>query len=220
MASHQSIAPFPDHIDRNHFGSWLSGFTDGEGSFNLVWMTRKNRLPIAHARFNIRLRLDDRPVLDTIASYFKVGVVRCFNYPSTRLNANPSADYIVNKIRDLNAVVVPHFERYPLLAKKSRDFHIWKQGVHLLKEVSQKPKRSRGYRLGQACCWTEDNRQEFESLRIALKAARSYDENLRGKTQFQVSRRPVSDEQRDFPLLFESQSRPVGPHPARREDCA
>jgi len=169
------IAPFPSGIDRDAFGHWLSGFTDGEGSFCLTWARpnpgRNNRSP--RASFAIRVRDDDLPIIQLICSYFGTGHLSR-GRASGRGNRKPSAGYVCNGIAGLIASVVPHFELYPLRAKKRLDFEIWKEAVLLMGTVISRPRKSLGHSCGQKCRWSESDRNQFENLRKRLCEIRKH----------------------------------------------
>jgi len=178
MATSQSIPPFPSDIDRDAFGHWLSGFTDGEGNFKLTWHRTKPRGPrgtiytVPGARFEIGVRDDDSAVIELIRSYFGVG--RLATRPA-RGNHKPLIRIMVASAADLMAVVVPHFDRFPLRAKKRRDYELWRRGVALLHSVLIRPSipRTDGIR-GTRPKWTQDEREEFHRLFLAVKAVREY----------------------------------------------
>jgi hypothetical protein len=128
MALGQStiIPPFPDSIDRVFFGSWMSGFVAGEGTFALNTVThRVSGHKYGRASFSICIREDDEAVLRLIRSYWQCGTMhqmRRFKYSRSR----PAWVFCVTRSNHLRDIVAPHFERYPLVAKKARDFEIWK----------------------------------------------------------------------------------------------
>jgi hypothetical protein len=132
------IGDFPDDIDRSHFGSWLSGFTDGEGHFALSILTDKRypklRTPDAH--FKIKLRSDDKSVLFLIQSYLRCGVI---SHNKKRGGSEPQIIFCVSRFKHLVDIVIPHFDSFPLLAKKRTDFKIWKEAVNLIHSVSMRP---------------------------------------------------------------------------------
>ncbi len=136
-----------DHsTDRDAFGHWLSGFVDGEGCFQLAWAGEgpgpNHRSP--NAMLSICLRHDDVAILEEIQAYWNVGYVR---HRPGRIRENPptiikpACTFRVGKLKDITEVILPHFERYPLRAKKKRDFIIWKKAVELMIRVHQKPFR-------------------------------------------------------------------------------
>ncbi len=181
MASRQFIPPFPPEIDRCDFGHWLSGFVDGEGCFRLAHCKEKHDPTLFRSGFGefaIALRSDDRPILEQIQSFFGCGYVRDRpRFPARDGGVNPGVSFNVSRVRDLATILVPHFEQYPLHAKKSRDFLIWRRGVELLYRVKQKPRKTRGshtYGCGQMPSWTPEEKAEFAELMNSLKAQRRY----------------------------------------------
>ena len=81
----------------------------------------------------------------------------------------------VSGIASFRSVLIPHFHRYPLLAKKRRDFDIWERGIAVMARVRARPRRRRGYNLGTFPKWTEDDRREFDGLVELLKETRRFE---------------------------------------------
>jgi hypothetical protein len=173
------IPPFPATIDRRHFASYLSGLVDGEGSFILGTQTGGGSCRyIPGGRFVIRLRADDRQVLDLVNSFLCCGIVRYHPNRNNKVSCKPAFEFRVMRASELFHGVLPHFHAAPLFAKKSRDFEIWEKGVRLLYAVACRkriakpgPGRSRGF-LPK---WTPDELAEFNVLVAALAAQRLYD---------------------------------------------
>lgn len=165
MAANQSIAPFPDHIDRDHFGWWLSGLTDGEGCFFLgVYSPRGIQEP--RAKFAIGLRQDDEPILRQIQSYFGCGSIYAGNYKRRTTNAKP--DYSFRLVRIVDCLqAVRFFDGHPLRSKKANDFIIWKQAVHLMDRVSCR-------RRSGARKWTYSDLDQFCHLHAELRRIRKF----------------------------------------------
>lgn len=113
----------------DYWGGWFAGFTDGEGSFQIIKRNRRSPCANYECRFSIQLRDDDRPILDKIRNTLGFGTTRDKPfYPGATRNARPLTEFYVCAIADC-AELVKFFERYPLQAKKQRDFEIWKQAV-------------------------------------------------------------------------------------------
>lgn len=153
--------------ERDAFGHWLSGFVDGEGCFILdwVWVKTRSGRPEPRISFGITLRADDRDILREIRDFWGVG--RLYNLrkdPPSR----PVVTYRITRPGDLFRVVIPHFERHPLRAKKRRDFVIWRRGVELGYRVSRRPRAGRKK-------WTEGDRMEFLAIMKSLKEQRRYE---------------------------------------------
>ena len=45
---------------------------------------------------------------------------------------NRVADYHVNSIKDLTNIIIPHFDKYPLITQKRADFELFKQVVEIM----------------------------------------------------------------------------------------
>jgi len=124
----------PSALDRKAFGYWLSGMTDGEGSFH--YYRAKDGQP--HIRFRIRLRADDLPVLEAIQEYWE-GIGSIYGEPARDQGTHISAPcygfevYCTQKKRE-ELVVIKHFEEFPLLSKKALAFQVWKQMVYVFHE--------------------------------------------------------------------------------------
>ena len=178
MAKAHSIPPFPPDIGRSDFGHWLSGFTDGEGCFQLDFRKRKftddsGRVAITPgADFIIGSRADDRPVLELIRSYWQCGGI--YHRPNQTPTSNPAAVFSINATDRLIDTIIPHFERYPLRAKKARDFVLWKQGVEFIASVISRPRTSRGYRAGTYPRWSDDEKARFHVIATTLREQRRY----------------------------------------------
>lgn len=171
--SHSIIPPFPD-VDRDAFGNWLSGFTDGEGHFSLRCSkaTRDTRA----STFQINLRCDDLPILEQIQSYLGCGTIYQVIVKSRDgCNRRPQSQWVVFRNSELMRIVIPHFERYPLRAKKARDFIIWRKGVELLHQIGKRPRRGRPSGTGRLPSWTDLEKREYQSLAVTLRAVRHFD---------------------------------------------
>lgn len=175
MATAQHIEPFPADIDRDAFGHWLSGFVDGEGSFALYHTTgQKTRYESLRASLRICLRDDDAPILSRIQSYWSCGVMS--SHATNK--GHPAANITIVKLADLVSVVIPHFERFPLRAKKRNDFTIWKAGVTLMQTVAKRPHPSIGvsWHVQRGTTkWSDSERRQFKRLEQQLKSSRCYD---------------------------------------------
>ncbi len=163
---------FPQQPVDESFGHWLSGFTDGEGSFILT-MQRDKGKEYPRAIFRIGLRMDDRPILDSVQSFLGCG--RVYIDPNSNLKrASPQAQFIVYRRKDHLDFVVPHFERFPLRAKKASDFVLYKRGVEIIHRIASTPQKSVGYRNGPVIKWTDAERQEYCEIMRELKDSRRY----------------------------------------------
>lgn len=128
--------PFPPGVDAG-FGNWLAGFTDGEGCFQI---SRKNDRAYC-CRFTIELRSDDSAILYECQSRTGIGTIRSRThspnqYSPTRSPAKPQTCWTVARHQHVD-VLVAIFKRYPLRAKKARDFEIWCRAVVEWKRIGR-----------------------------------------------------------------------------------
>lgn len=126
------------------FGHWLAGFADGEGCFRLIQHRVGPGLAIS-AQFQISLRADDRPILEEIRQRTGLGNIHS-NGRSAVNNGRPQVRWAVGDHAGC-LVLVGLFDRYPLRAKKARDFAIWRDAVMELGRIRQRPKGQREYEL-------------------------------------------------------------------------
>jgi hypothetical protein len=106
------------------FGYYLAGFAHGEGSFMIACRRRADyirRWKIS-AAFNVS-QVDVEPLV-LFQETLGCGTVR--------RGGNHGWYFEVNKLRDIDQVVIPFFERFPLLGTKARDFEAFRSAVHIL----------------------------------------------------------------------------------------
>lgn len=105
---------------------WVSGFSDAEASFSIRITRDKNRKtgwrisPI----FSIELHNRDILLLKRIWAFFNVGTFT--------EQKNGKVTYYVQSFADLTKVIIPHFNKYPLLTQKKAYFILFTQIINLL----------------------------------------------------------------------------------------
>jgi len=168
------LTDFSDPVQRDAFGHWLSGFVDGEGSFNVGYhIPRGGKTTLFVTHLAIELRSDDLEILEEIKKYFGCGQPISFrefknsSCQTARLQFFRS-DEIVNSI-------IPHFDRYPLRAKKRRDYLIFREASLLRYQVSLRKCRHKGLNMGYAKKWNFDEIEHFKSLADKLRKTRRFD---------------------------------------------
>ena len=112
--------PSPDvalpDMTGQYAASYFAGFFSGEGSF---------ALQPRNARFLIKLRRDDRPLLDAFCRDFAIGSV--VNVAAME-PWSPAATWHVTGARDvLKGIAL--FESAPLLGRKARQYAAWRPGA-------------------------------------------------------------------------------------------
>lgn len=97
--------------------AWISGFIDGEGCFTAslsldsdwTWGLQ------AQAEFNIVQKNIDKNLLEAIKIYFD-------NKGAVYSRPNDMSVYAVRKLIDLKQTIIPHFNQYPLISNKGKEF--------------------------------------------------------------------------------------------------
>ncbi len=144
-----------------NIGSYLSGYTDGEGSFCVSFSPRpKLKIHIeVRPSFSVSQNGDRREVLDLFVEYFHCGTVR----------KNPSDKTYKYEVRSLDMLIekiIPHFERYPLLSSKQRDFEKFKLICEWMKEKKHTSKSTLVDLVNIACSMNSSGTRKYtkESL--------------------------------------------------------
>lgn len=121
------------------WGNWFAGFTAGEGHFSIDKRNKENLCAAYGCRFQIHLRADDEPILEEIHNMLGIGTVyNSSSHANHSLNAHAKTYLWVHSIKDCFELV-KIFERFPLRAKKHRDFSIWRCAVvEIQKPVSER----------------------------------------------------------------------------------
>lgn len=101
---------------------FVTGFADAEGCFTVTFQKNlrvKNGYSIT-PRFKFSLHRKDLQLLEQLKTFFGVGSIQ-----STGKNRD-SFEYIVKSLKELNSVIIPHFDKYPLVTHKKADYELFK----------------------------------------------------------------------------------------------
>ena len=113
---------------------YVLGLVDGEGSFNVRINDKKRRAKV-ELKFSLKLRHQDKEVLDELQKFFECGKV----YIQRDKRANHSLCYrfeVQNK-KEIVEKIIPFFEQNcPKLPSRKRDFELFKQIAELSKNDS------------------------------------------------------------------------------------
>jgi hypothetical protein len=153
------------------FGHWFAGFMDGEGHFGIgINGVRRNRQSYRCVA-GIQVRHDDGPILAEV--HERLGMGRLYGYRERRDRPAQSAEAIwrVDACADCVALVAV-LDRYPLRAKKSRDFAIWRRAVAHWAEVVEKG--TKPFEWGTV----PQLREELMALRAPVRLARRSTDSL------------------------------------------
>lgn len=104
---------------------FITGLTEAEGCFNInIYKTKAGKLT-AKLRFSIAIMNNDIELLKLVKNYFNCGVI---SEPRT----NGMIHFTVSKISDINDIIIPHFESYPLRGTKILDFRDWCSAANII----------------------------------------------------------------------------------------
>lgn len=104
---------------------FITGFTDAEGCFNIS-IFKDNTFKFGwrvKLTFIISLHSKDKEILEWIKNYLKVGGIT--------KQGPESCQFRVSSVKDL-AVIINHFDKYPLITKKFADYELFKQAFYLI----------------------------------------------------------------------------------------
>lgn len=122
--------PPEEHPDlADGFGHWLAGFIDGEGCFAICRRQRKGYASYG-VFMKLTLRDDDAAILHEIVAATGIGSLFIPSQKRYQHNRNqkPQLGWMVASKADCRTLVAI-LDRYPLRAKKARDYAIWRDAV-------------------------------------------------------------------------------------------
>ncbi|MFH2104748.1 MAG: LAGLIDADG family homing endonuclease [Parcubacteria group bacterium] len=139
---------------------YIVGFVEGEGCFaiNISKHKTKKIRRDAWLSFEIELRGDDKPILESIQKYFGCGNIYELNYD--RYGWMPHAKYHLRGLDNIRRILIPFFRKYKLQGKKSKDFklfcraaevfakkeHLTKEGIAKLEDIRKFMNRRRPFK--------------------------------------------------------------------------
>jgi hypothetical protein len=109
----------------NSMALFVTGFTDAEGCF-MIAIVKSNRCKIGYqiqAKYQICLHKKDLQLLCQIQNYFGVGTI---------IKGKATVHYCVANLKEIVDVIIPHFDKYPLMTQKRADYELFKQVITLV----------------------------------------------------------------------------------------
>ncbi|KKS70157.1 MAG: LAGLIDADG homing endonuclease [Candidatus Daviesbacteria bacterium GW2011_GWA2_42_7] len=103
---------------------YVTGFVDGEGCFSVSISRKRFRVPEVRLRFEIELREDDEPILQEIQKLLECGSIYRLEYERYK-KWRPHVKFMVGSYRDIKSKIIPFFKKYPLQAKKKKQFEFF-----------------------------------------------------------------------------------------------
>lgn len=109
---------------------WLVGFTDGEGCF-FIGVNKSEQMTVKFQvlpEFRLVQHRVDVDLLFSIQKFFGCGIV-----VSNKGNkSNDILEYRVRGLSNFSNIIIPFFDKNPLLSKKKYDFECFKQVIKLM----------------------------------------------------------------------------------------
>lgn len=102
--------------------NWVRGFIEAEGNFHIGIFEQDNNTKV-QLKFNLAQHNRDEDLIHNFVKYFKGGLIT---------KTRDITVFDLSKIEDLNALIIPFFEKYPLLGSKSLDFMDWCEANKLI----------------------------------------------------------------------------------------
>ena len=107
---------------------FITGIFDAESSF-VVTILQNPRYKTGwnvQARLQIKMHEIDRDLMEKIQTFF--GGIGYISKPSN----NSTVEFRVSTLNDIVNVIIPHFDKYPLITKKHADYILFKQIINLM----------------------------------------------------------------------------------------
>lgn len=113
--------------------NYILGLVDGEGSFNVRVNPDKNRRAKVELKFSLKLRHQDKDILDELQKFFECGKV--YIQRDKRENHSLCYRFEVQNKKDIIERIIPFFtENPPLIPSRKTDFELFKKIANLSQE--------------------------------------------------------------------------------------
>jgi hypothetical protein len=120
---------------KRNIQEYISGYVDGEGCFSISFSKREKFLVGFETKpsFSVSQNEDRAQILFLMQKVFDCGFIR-------RDYSDKTLKYEVRSLDDLVNKIIPHFEKYPLLSDKQKDFEFFKKVCFLMQKEMHKNK--------------------------------------------------------------------------------
>jgi LAGLIDADG endonuclease len=107
---------------------WLSGFTAGEGCFNINVVKNSSTKTgyLVNLRFQLSQHLRDENLLKSFIDYFGCGRYYTVEGVQSR------GDFVVTRLSDILNKIIPFYLNYPIMGIKAKDFQSWYEASELM----------------------------------------------------------------------------------------
>ena len=76
----------------------------------------------------MQLHIKEIKLLEQVKYFFGVGVITIKN----KVNTAGSAIYSIQSYKELNSILIPHFDKYPLITQKKADYLLFKSVLDIM----------------------------------------------------------------------------------------
>ena len=113
--------------------NYILGLVDGEGSFNVRVNPDKNRRAKVELKFSLKLRHQDKDILDELQKFFGCGKV--YIQRDKRENHSLCYRFEVQNKKEIIEKIIPFFtENPPLIPSRKTDFELFRKIANLSQE--------------------------------------------------------------------------------------
>ena len=116
---------------------YVTGFVDGEGCFCVSIGRKRFRVPEVRLYFEIELREDDESILKEIQIILDCGSIHHLGYERYK-KWKPHVKFKVGSYQEIKDKIIPFFQKYPLQAKKKKQFEFFCQIAKMMEHGEHK----------------------------------------------------------------------------------
>lgn len=152
---------------REFLSAYISGYVDGEGCFTVSISPRAKLLVGWEVRpsFSVSQNRDRAEVLHALHGHFGCGSIR----PD---RSDKTLKWETRRLEDLLERVIPHFERYPLLSGKRRDFETFANVCRLVAAGAHRSRSGLAQIVELARTMNPSGRRRYDAEAILAKLRR------------------------------------------------
>jgi len=119
---------------------WVSGFTTGDGSFNIVTRASKHKKGFrVELNYSILLHIREKEVIIGLADFFGLKISKSVEASATYIKykyiyiSDKSVQIKISNFLDIENKIIPFFDKYTLEGTKRLDFEDYKKAFKLIK---------------------------------------------------------------------------------------
>ena len=159
----------------NELGYYLSGFVDGEGSFNVSLKPHKSMRFgwVVDPVFQVYQHKKNVKILELFRDFFKCGTIKPKSPTSNTLV------FIVDNRRTIEEKIIPFFDKYKILSSKYKDYLKFKEIIIRMKRKEHLTLDGLKEIVRIACSMNEQGKQRKYSLDFILGQLAESSETIR-----------------------------------------